>query len=96
MLDLLLKELVSHGGLFGAILFMCYLYIRDLSAKLNDIQDKRVADQQAMIEKLLELNDKWNDTLNSSLESAEAQQELVKDLKSVLEQHRPYLSPRRK
>lgn len=94
MHDLLL-ELAKAGGPVGVCLALAYLYIREQHRALREVESKRVADAQAMVSKLLELNDKWNETLNSHIEVAEAQKQLLLDLKlSTLEQHRAFQARR--
>lgn len=64
----MLIELAKQAGVAGTILALCMIYIWRLSQDMQKIQDKRVADAQAMVDKLLELNAKWNETLRALVE----------------------------
>lgn len=84
MVEQLLQQLATTGGPVGISLGIAYLYIRQLHKELREVEDKRVKDQQAMVSKLLELNDKWNETINSQIEVSEAQKVLLSDVKTML------------
>lgn len=83
MLDLF-DKLATTGGPVGVCLAFAYLYIRQQHKELRDVETKRVSDQQAMVTKLLELNDKWNETINSQIEVSEAHKQILSDMKSLL------------
>lgn len=68
----LLTHLASSGGPIGVVLGLAYLYIRQLHREIREVENKRVDDNKAMVSKLLELNDKWNETINASIEVSEA------------------------
>jgi hypothetical protein len=78
----LLALLVERAGPVGVVLAIAYLYIRQQHKELAEVQEKRVTDQQAMVAKLLELNDKWNETINAQIEASEPQKQILQDLKS--------------
>ncbi len=86
----LLELLATNAGPIGIVLAITYWYVNKLHKELVDVQNKRVTDQQAMVSKLLELNDKWHEALNAQSETAEAQKILLGDLKYLLS------DPRRK
>ncbi len=96
MPDILL-QLASHGGPVGAVLALVWLYVRQLHKELTETQNKRVEDAQSMISKLLDLNDKWNETISAQIEASEAQKQLLADLKQGLSsvQDNLHLRPRR-
>jgi hypothetical protein len=87
----LLTSLAQIGGATGISLGLAYLYIRQLNKELRDVENKRVDDNKAMVTKLLELNDKWNETINASIEVAEGQKQLLADLRNMVGDlsHRP-------
>lgn len=89
MNDLVL-DLLRSGGPVGIALAACYLYIRQQHRELREVEGKRVDDNKAMVQKLLELNDKWNETINAQIEVSEAQKTLLADLKAQLTERRPY------
>lgn len=80
----LLLKLAENGGPVGICLAFAYLYIRQQHREIREVENKRVTDQQAMVSKLLELNDKWNETINSQVEAMEANRLLLSDLKTLL------------
>ena len=80
----LLIHLLSSGGPVGLTLAACYLYIRQQHKELREVESKRVEDNKAMVHKLLELNDKWNETINALVEMNEAQKTLLADLKQQM------------
>ena len=80
----LVIHLLSSGGPVGVALAMCYLYIRQQHNELREVSEKRVEDNKAMVSKLLDLNDKWNETINAQIEAGEAQKQLLVDLKTQL------------
>ncbi len=80
----LIIHLLSSGGPVGVSLAVCYLYIRQQHRELREVENKRVEDNKAMVQKLLELNDKWNETINAQIEVSEAQKQLLADLKQQL------------
>ncbi len=89
MNDLIL-HLASDLGPVGLVLAAAYLYIRQQHRELREVETKRVDDNKAMVAKLLELNDKWNETINAQIEVSEAQKQLLADLKlQLLDPPRP-------
>ena len=79
--------LVKIGGFAGVCLGFCFMYIRIQHNDLLAAMAKNSADKDAMIQKLLDLNDKWNETINTQIDVQEAQKQLLQDLKQlVLEQ----------
>ena len=80
----LLTHLVTNGGSIGATLGLAYLYIRELNRQIRDVESKRVEDNKAMVTKLLELNDKWSETINAQAEVMESQKTLLADLKQLV------------
>lgn len=82
----LLGLLAERAGPIGVVLALAYLYIRQQHKELAEVQEKRVSDQQAMIAKLLELNDKWNETINAQIEVSEAHKQILQDLKTADQQ----------
>jgi len=91
----LLGHLAANGGSIGVVLGLAYLYIRQQHKELREVENKRVLDNQAMVTKLLELNDKWNETINSQIEVSEAQKVLLADLKTQLIHDQNQRYPRR-
>lgn len=85
----LLLHLAQTGGPIGICLGLAYLYIRQMHREIREVETKRVSDSQAMVQKLLELNDKWNETINSQIEVSEAQKQLFTDLKTMIMDLRP-------
>jgi hypothetical protein len=82
----LLTHLATNGGSVGVALGLAYLYIRQQHKELREVENKRVEDNKAMVTKLLELNDKWNETINAQIEVSEAQKTLLADLKLQMDQ----------
>jgi hypothetical protein len=73
-------EIAKGAGPAGVCLLAAYWYIRQLQTDISNVQQKRVDDAQSMINKLLELNDKWNEALNEKVDLAENTQELLKEV----------------
>lgn len=89
MLADLLAKLATAGGPVGITLVLVYLYVKGLSEQVREVESKRVADAQAMVQKLLDLNDKWNEAVNSQVEVQEASKQLLGDLRQlILDQQR--------
>lgn len=84
----LFLSLVEHTGPVGVVLGLVWLYLKQLHKELAEVQEKRVAEAQATINKLLELNDKWNETISAQIESAEGLKPLLMDLKTLLQNRR--------
>lgn len=84
MWETLLQSLATTGGPIGVFCALAYLYIRQLHREIREVETKRVADAQSMIQKLLDLNDKWHETINSQIEVSEAQKSLLTDVKGLL------------
>ncbi len=83
-METLLANLAEHGGPVGVTLALAYMYIRQQHSELMSVQDQRVKDAKAMVDKLLELNDKWNETINAQIEVSEAQKTILADVQSRL------------
>jgi predicted transcriptional regulator len=83
----LLTHLATQGGAVGVCLGLSYLFIRQLHKELREVENKRVEDNKAMVSKLLELNDKWNETINAQIEVSEAQKTLLADIKAQMERY---------
>jgi len=84
MYDLLLK-IAQTGGPVGICLVLMYLFARQQDKTVREVEAKRVADAQAMTQKLLDLNDKWNETINSQIEVQEAQKNLLSDVRRAID-----------
>ncbi len=80
----LLLEILSRSGPVGVVLCLAYLYTRQLHKEITVVQSKRVEDSKAMVDKLLELNDKWSETLNAQAEVSEGQKQALVDLRQLL------------
>ncbi len=80
----LLQLLASTAGPIGIVLAITYWYVNKLHKELMEVQEKRVTDQQAMVSKLLELNDKWSEAIATQSEVMEAQKYLLGDIKTAL------------
>lgn len=83
-MEQLLSSLAEHGGPVGVSLALAYLYIRQQHSELMAVQDQRVKDAKSMVDKLLELNDKWNETINAQIEVSEAQKAILADVQNRL------------
>jgi hypothetical protein len=71
-------------GILGPVLAALALYTWKLHRDLREVEAKRTYDAQAVTQKLLELNDKWNQVIHSQLMSVEAQRDLLKEIKDNL------------
>lgn len=80
----LLQQLAATGGPVGVTLALAYMYIRQLHRELREVETKRVQDAQTVIQKMLDLNDKWHETINSQVEVSEAQKSLLADLRTMM------------
>jgi len=83
ILDLLLKNGIT-GVLFVIITIPLGLYARHLASNLKEVQDRRAADAQQIVDKLLALNDKWNQTVSQHISTVEAIDLTLKDVKTAL------------
>lgn len=87
----LLTSLATNGISSGVVLGLAYLYIRHLDKQIRDVENKRVEDNKAMVSKLLELNDKWSETLNAQSEVIELQKQALTDIRQILmDERRPF------
>jgi chromosome condensin MukBEF ATPase and DNA-binding subunit MukB len=71
-------------GILGPVLAVLARYTWKLHRDLREVEAKRTHDAQAVTQKLLELNDKWNQVIHSQLMSVEAQRDLLKEIKENL------------
>ena len=81
--DLLLKNGIAWA-LFIIVTLPLGLYARHLAANLKEVQDRRAADAQQIVDKLLALNDKWNQTVSQHISTVEAIDLTLKDVKLAL------------
>lgn len=92
-----LQKLAEQAGVTGTILALALLAIwyidrerkRDLAIKdkmLQEVQNKRVADAQAMVDKLLSLNDKWNETLQTQLQAGAESTKVLMDVRDRVDE----------
>ena len=75
-------------GALGPVLVACGLYIRYLHKELKASHDARVADAQRVIDVFLELNDKWNTTLNELTSTMTGLQTLLELIREQLQRDR--------
>ena len=91
----MLSELAKQAGGVGTVLALCLLAIRKLHSdsqqaqiryitSLQEIQEKWVRDAQAMIDKLLDLNNKWNLTLTSQAEASDGLVKVMTELRELV------------
>jgi len=94
---------ILEYGLLGSlfILLLWYAYKttkalnRSLERRTTEIQgasDKRTLDAQKVTQQLLDLNNKWNETINHQVVVVKAQTEAFREIKSVLERLRDKMS----
>lgn len=95
MSDPFILEVAKSLGPAGLSLVAAYLYIKQMHKEYVELSQKRVEDHQAMVGKLLELNDKWNEAINSQSDLIAVQQEfqeevteLVRELKNSRDRNR--------
>ncbi len=95
--DKLLEQLAEHLGVPGVILALCLWALwkvykdgkkaqEGYEKQLKEIHEKRVADAQSMVEKLLSLNDKWNQTLQSQLQSSSDGAKVLEEVRDQLDE----------
>lgn len=94
-MDAVATELLKVGPL-GAIIIAMGIYIwrmhkenRGLQSELGAIHEKRVADSHAVTVTLLQLNDKWNGTVNSFATIMDAQKDAMAEVREALRDLRP-------
>jgi hypothetical protein len=80
----LIARIATEMGPIGLVLAAAYMYIRLQHKELREVEAKRVDDNKAMVTKLLELNDKWMETINAQMEVGEEQKNALMDLKKLL------------
>lgn len=83
------------GSLFVLLLWYSYKTTKALNKTLErrttdvqDAADKRTEDAQKVTEQLLDLNNKWNETINQQVIVVKAQTEAFREIKSVLDKMR--------
>ena len=81
--DLLLKNGIA-GALFIVVTIPLGLYARHLASNLKEVQDRRALDAQQIVDKLLAMNDKWNQTVSQHISTVEAIDLTLKDVKQAL------------
>ena len=57
---------------------------QDYSKSVQDLADKRVEDIKIFADKLVNINDTWNEAVGELIRSAESQKEWLKDIKDIL------------
>lgn len=75
----LLQEL-GRSGLLGVLLALALAWIYNLHKQINMLQNKRVSDATAVTDKMLELNDKWNDTIREQVKAVESMEATMRRL----------------
>jgi small-conductance mechanosensitive channel len=84
-MDQIWSELAKHGifallmGVMGWAYWQKSKEVKEAESKTREANEKRTADAQAVVDKLLSLNDKWNATLNNVANTMEAQKDATVD-----------------
>lgn len=78
-----LKSLVQLGVL-GPVLAALASYCWRLHSDLRKTETLRTADAQAVTNKLIELNNKWIEAISALGTSAEAQREVLREIREML------------
>ena len=91
-------ELIKNG-ILGAVFVIVVIplgfYALSLAKSLKETQDKRTADAQAVIEKLLQLNDKWNSTITEQIKLVEIIDDTLREVKQALKELRDFMLEKR-
>ena len=90
---------LAKSSILGAVFIIVILplgaYVMYLAKALRETQDKRTQDAQAMIDKLLLLNDKWNSSITEQMRLVETIEETLRDVKQALRELRDSMLMRR-
>lgn len=89
-----LSALLEHGVL-GVLLAIALWYIYKLHNERNaveeqhkrdlkEVQDKRTEDAKLVVDKLLQINDKWNAALSDQLRMMETIEPTLKELRGIM------------
>ena len=84
-MDSVWQELAKHGifalllGVMGWAYWQKSKEVKDEAQKRTEAEQKRTADAQAVVDKLLSLNDKWNVTIGGITKVMEAQKDATED-----------------
>lgn len=84
----LFAEILKGGGIMGAVFLITVvplaLAYRAQGKELKEVQDRRATDAQQTVEKLLALNDRWNQTVANQIRTVEAIGSTMADIKAAL------------
>lgn len=78
-------ELIQLGVL-GPVLILAGLYILKLHRELREVHEKRTADAQAVVDKLMQLYEEWHQTLSSHVKAMEEQSSALADLRDAFKE----------
>jgi hypothetical protein len=99
-------DIVLQNGVMGAVFLIvviplalyCYHLGKALqavnsqhAAEIKTVQDARTADAKAVVDKLLDLNDKWNRTMSDQLRVMESLEGAMKETKNSLQDVRDFM-----
>jgi len=98
-MDAVATELLKVGPLGAIIIAMAiYIWRRDkehrherdrLMTEITTIHERRIADSHAVTTTVLQLNDKWNGTVNSFATIMDAQKDTMVEVREALRDLRP-------
>lgn len=80
-----------NAGILGPILIAIGWYTLRLQSQLKDSQEKRVEDAQRVVEQMLQLNDRWNESIGELTGSFNELSELLVRLRETLREMHDHL-----
>jgi len=84
----LIAEIMKSGGLMGAIYIATIIplgwYVSKQSKELKAVQDARATEAQQVTDKLITLNNRWNETIQQHLRTVDAIDTTLHDVKTVM------------
>lgn len=91
----LFTEVLKSGGIMGVVFLIVVvplaLYAKSQASELKQVQERRALDAQAIVDKLLSLNDRWNNIVAEQTRTVAALDVTLTDVKDVLNSTRDLL-----
>jgi len=79
----LITSLAEHG-ILGVLLGITMYALARQAKKLSEVEEKRTQDAQAVVETLLTLSEKWNESIQDMKTATEQQQQAINSVEKAL------------
>jgi uncharacterized protein YoxC len=84
----LVTEIIKGGGLMGVVYIATVIplawFVSKQAKELKEVQDVRAKEAQQVTDKLISLNNKWNETIQQHIRTVDTIDTTMQDVKTAL------------